>query len=711
MTEEVSKNKLTASFHMILLLAMFIGLAILIMYRVAVIQFFDTEKWVEKGEKIHNNTRKIPYTRGNICADDGSILATSVPYYWLRLDLKAPIVAKVYKENVALLCREVAAFFKTDATALRKRMDAELLKGNRWFLIYNEKVSFAKLQEFKRLSSLSRDRFGSALIEDMDSNRILPNDDMASRTIGIMSKSPYGGVHGPIGYTGIEGLMESYLAGTDGKAILKNMSGAWTPVPVEEPQHGKDVITTLNLNLQDFTENALLRQMQISQAAWGAAIVMEVKTGKIKAVANLGRKADGSYAETYNYALGNMGCSEPGSTFKLVSLMAALEQGVVDTSTVIDLGSGRWEYRTQPITDSDYGKRTHGAISVKKIFEISSNVGTAKAIVKSFEGRERDFVNRIYQFGLNKPLNMGFAGEGRPIIKNPDSKDWWGASLAQMAYGYELKVTPMQMAAFYNAVANGGKMMKPMFVTEVREKGLPVKTFQPEVMNPAICSKETLGKVRAMLEGVCIRGTGRGMKFPYFPLAGKTGTAQIAFNDQGYGSTHQYQASFVGYFPADTPEYTVMVVISGPKGAYYGGSVAMPVFKEVVERTYAAFLEPRLKDDDVVRRIPEFKAGFHDGVSHVANVLKLPVNADKSSKSSSVVSIAVNDDKAVAVPVAITKDEVPDVKGMGGRDALYLLESSGLHVKLNGFGKVNRQSVPPGTKIKKGQTVMLELSI
>lgn len=707
------RKYITLRFGIIYFLSMALTAAIVV--KLFMIQNVDTGKWEQIAKNLKTNTSEIQAKRGNVCADDGSILATSIPYYELRFDCKAPRIIRDFDEKSDAFCEEVSNFFGISKSQFKNRLVRAFKRGNRWFQIYPQKVNYNQLQQFKRLSMLHRANFGSGLIIVGESERIMPHGDMASRTIGTLNKGAYGGIHGNIGYSGIEGMMESYLAGVNGLALKHNYSGHWVDIPITEPEDGKDVITTINVNLQDFTQNALMRQMEKSQAQWGTAVVMEVATGDVKAIANIGRLKDGTYGEAYNYALGHAGCSEPGSTFKLVSLMVAMEDGYVDTMDVYDTGIGRWDYKGQTIYDSDYGHGGHGVINVKEILELSSNVGVAKVITKYYEGKERDFIDRIYNFGLNKPLGLGFAGEGVPYIKYPTDNAWWGPSLAWISYGYEIKLTPIQTLTFYNAVANGGRMVKPRFVKEIRENGLLVRKFDTEVLNPMICSKSTLGKARAMLEGVCIEGTGRALNNPYFPIAGKTGTAQVAYDNQGYTKGgKKYQASFCGYFPADDPKYSIIVAVVGPKGLYYGGSVAGPVFKEVVAKVYASFMDPRTKDSDKAdepqktNEIQLVDNAFRIDVLEATSELNIGV--DKNQLSGDLVSVTLDGEKAEVKTKELQEDLVPNVVGMVGSDALYLLEKIGLKVKMNGFGKVNRQSLKAGNTIKKGQTIYLELS-
>lgn len=704
---EIRKD-ITFRFGIIYFLAVVIGLIIVV--KIVMIQAMDTGRWEKIARELRTNTSEILARRGNVCADDGSILATSIPYYELRMDLAAPQVKRVYDKLADEFSLEMAEFFGFSKSGFRKQLDREFKKGNRWFLLFPGKIDHNQLAEFKKLKMMSRAGFGSGLIVIGESRRVMPHGDMASRTLGTLNKGAYGGIHGNVGYSGIEGIMESYLAGENGMALKRNFSGHWVDVPIREPKDGKDVITTINVNLQDFTQNALMQQMVKSQAEWGTAIVMEVKTGEIKAIANLGRKTDGTYAETYNFALGHAGCSEPGSTFKLVSLMAAMEDGYVDTADVFDTGIGKWEYRGQTVYDSDYGHGGHGLISMKRIFELSSNVGVARVITKYYEGREKQFMDRINSFGLNKSLGLGFAGEGVPYVKYPGDKNWWGPSLAWISYGYELKLTPIQTLTFYNAVANDGKMVKPSFIREVRENGQLVKKFGAEVINPSICSRETLLKAQDMLKAVCASGTGKSLKNPYFPIAGKTGTAQVAYQNEGYlkEGRKNYQASFAGYFPADDPKFSAIVVIVGPKGSYYGGSVAGPVFKEVVGRTYATFLDYRSDTVEEVIRTPRIKTAFKDELELAIRDLALPISLQQTEGDLIRVDVQEKDTPQLS-GVALQEGIVPDVTGMGGSDALYLLESAGLKVILTGVGQVQKQSLPPGEKIESGKTIWLVL--
>ncbi len=675
------------------------------------VQQIKNERWEQIAKNLKENTVKIEPNRGNICADDGSVLATSVPGYFVRIDLAAEGVKRVFSNESDSLAFYLSGFFK-DASRqeYNQRLNSAYKNGNRGFMLTPRKVDYQELQQIKKFPILRRGRFGGGMIIEQENQRVTPLGSLALRTIGDLNKGAYGGVHGNIGYTGLEGAYEQYLKGKEGISYRENLSGRWVTRTEIEPQDGMDVITTINVKLQDITESALLRNLEKHSADWGTAILMEVETGEIKAIANLG-KEKGGYNENYNYALGNQGCYEPGSTFKLISLMAAMEDGLIDTSDVYDTGSGVWKYRDRTIYDSDYRYGGHGKMTVKQIFEKSSNVGVAKIITSAYEKNPKNFVDRVYGFGLNKPLGLEVKGEGKPFFKYPGDTDWWGTTLAWMSYGYESKMTPLQVLTFYNAVANNGRMVKPRLVNEIRENGVLIRQYKTEVINPMIATRETIGKAQKMLEGVCEYGTGRSLQNPWFKIAGKTGTAQVATGQGGY-QKGMYLASFAGYFPADNPKYSLIVTINNPRsGAFYGGSVAGPVFKEIAERVFAvrnlfgeSGEEPETPEIPV---LPEIKKGPSENILRVAHELKIEnLTGDPATTLASIKKV---DNKLVLDEMEIPSGKVPDVRGMGATDAIFILENAGLRVKIKGIGKVKEQSIPPGSGYSRGAYVYLTL--
>ena len=674
------------------------------------VQQIKNERWEQIAANLEKNTLIVQPNRGNICADDGSVLATSVPGYFVRIDLVAEGVQRVFHEESYSLAYHLSRFFGDNSQReYLRRLTAAYRAGNRGFMLTPRKVDYRELQQIKKFPILCRGRYGGGMIIEQENKRLNPLGVLALRTIGGLNKGAYGGVHGNIGYTGLEGAFEQYLKGKDGISYKENLSGRWVTRTEIEPKDGMDVITTINIKLQDIAESALHKQLHEMKADWGTAILMDVQTGEIKAMANLG-KENGDYFENYNYALGHAGCYEPGSTFKLVSLMAAMEDGRVDTSDVFDTGSGVWKYRDRTIYDSDWRYGGHGEMTVKQIFEKSSNVGVAKIITSCYEKNPKDYVDRVYSFGVNKPLGLEIAGEGKPFFKYPGDSDWWGTTLAWMSYGYESKMTPLQILTFYNAVANDGKMVKPRLVKEIRDKGMLVKQFRPEIINPMIVSKETLGKAQAMLEGVCETGTGRSLQNPYFKTAGKTGTAQVATGQEGY-QEGMYLASFAGYFPADNPRYSMIVTVNNPRaGTYYGGTVAGPVFKKIAEKVYDSQIlieELREVEEEKNTTLPEIKKGKSTDIIKLAEELKIVGIA--GNPATTLADVKKENEGVVLTNANLPAGAVPDVRGMGASDAIFVLENSGLQVEVNGVGKVKKQSITPGAKFSRGQTIYLTL--
>ena len=685
---------------------LFLLFGALVVFKIFSVQQIKNEQWAKIAENLSKKTIVIKPNRGNICAEDGSVLATSVPGYFVRIDLAADGVKEVFNQKTRdSLAYYLSHFFK-DASQrdYSNRLNEAYKKKNRGFLLTPRKVDYTELQKIKKFPILRRGRYGGGLIIEQENQRINPLGILALRTIGSLNKGAYEGVNEPIGFTGLERAYEQYLKGEKGISYRQNMSGRYVTRTEIEPQNGLDIITTLNVKMQDITENALYNQLKITDGDWGTAVLMEVKTGKVKAIANLS-KSGGDYYENDNYAIGHRGCYEPGSTFKLVSLMVALEDGAVDTSDVFDTGNGRWARNNRVITDT----HGYGKLTVKQIFEKSSNVGVAKVITSCFDNRIEDYVDRVYKFGINKPLGLEFDGEGVPIFKYPGDSDWWGTTLASMSYGYDSQMTPLQILTFYNAVANNGKMVKPRFVSEIRDNGALVKTIKTEVINPMIASKETIGKAQKMLEGVCEYGTGKTLQNDLFKIAGKTGTARIARDKFGY-SNGVYLASFAGYFPADNPKYSMIVTINNPRNGYYGASVSGPVFKEVALKIFASQMLYENEMDEQPsedRQLPEIKNGKSNDILKIAKALDI----DKVSgqPETPIVQTKKENNKVLLVNQETPAGVIPDVRGMGAKNAIYLLENVGLQVKINGYGKVKTQSISPGSNYKKGQTVFLSL--
>lgn len=540
--------------------------------------------------------------------------------------------------------------------------------------------------------------------------RIQPHVFLASRTIGYTNP-------GTGNVVGIEGAYDRELHGTDGLRLMQKVAGnLWIPLNTTndvEPEDGYDVTTTIDVTLQDVAHNALYQQLSTHGAHHGCAILMEVKTGDIKAIVNLERDSQGNYHEGYNYAIGES--TEPGSTFKLPVLMAALEDGYTDLDDSVDTEKGAFTVFDKTIKDTREGG--YGKITVQEVFEFSSNVGMAKIITGAYQGHEARFIDRLYRMNLNQGLNLDIKGEGKPEIKYPGDKFWSGISLAMMSHGYEVRMTPLQILTFYNAVANNGKMVRPRFVTGLRKHGKTVKTYPGEVIDPSICSASTIRKARRMLEGVVDSGTASNLRSQVLRIAGKTGTAQIANTKYGYRAPEgtSYQASFAGYFPTDKPRYSCVVVVNSPsKDVYYGNLVAGPVFLEIAKKIYATRfdLHPDVETqyaDAPANNLPYSKGGYRAELAKVLDILDIPAEMDVQDEQW--VRTQRDSAKIVVRKLSVIRNLVPNVQGMGLKDAIFLLENTGLKVRFAGRGTIVGQSLSPGTNFRKGDVIYLEMSI
>lgn len=684
-------------------------LAVALIVRIIILQYVQHGKWAGMSDKYVYRTSEVQANRGDILSDDGRLLASSVPYYTIYMDTRSSgMSAETWSEGInglsaglaRLLGDRSAAGWKAAITEARRR-------GDRYFLI-KRRVDYATLQKIRELPIFREGQYGGGMVAQVENRRILPNNELAARTIGYLNL----GIGG--NEVGVEGAFDRELAGKNGVAVKQRLiGGVW--IIVENATsvnaiNGNDVVTTIDIDLQDVASSALLNQLRKHNAHHGCVVLMEVKTGDIKAIANLEIGGDGRYHETYNYALGES--TEPGSTFKLPALMAAIEDGVIDTGDIVDTGKGSVRFYNKIIRDSrDEG---YGKISVKEVFEKSSNVGTSKIIYDGYKDKPKDFVDRLYAMKLNQELDLQLLGEGKPLIRYPGDKFWSGLSLPMMSHGYEVQMTPLQILTFYNAVANDGKMMKPRFVTEILRSGIRIRKYEPEVIINSVASRSTIRKAKSMMEGVVENGTATNLKNSNYKIAGKTGTAQIANDNKGYrqGARISYQASFVGYFPAENPLYSCIVVVNAPSnGVYYGNVVAGTVFKEISDRVYATrFYREHdvLTSRDIKPLAPEAGNGYRADIDVVLRNLKVQY---RRTSSDDWVATRESGDTIRLSSVRLNEGLVPDVRGMSLRDAVFLLENSGLRVKFNGKGRVLRQSPEHGSRYFEGSVVSLEMNM
>jgi cell division protein FtsI (penicillin-binding protein 3) len=684
--------------------------ALLIFYRLCVLQFSEGAFWRAKAEAFTTKVEDMEAVRGNIFDANGALLATSLPYYEVAVDINAPsITDKIYRENRDSLSMMMSRLFSDRSQREYLQMLNKARRDNDRYVLLKRNVSYKDLQKLKTFPIFRKGRRGG-LVTLQTNRRERPFQMLAGRTIGLSRPG--------IKPVGLEGAFDSVLMGVSGKRLMQKIAGdVWRPINDEnevEPKDGSDLYTTIDINIQDVAEQALMRSLIKNKAAFGCAILMEVETGEIKAIANLSRseKDSAAYNESLNYAVGYP--AEPGSTFKLASMLAAIDEYNISLDEKVQVGKGSCMYYDRPMRDAHEPETP--AITVQRAFETSSNVGISKVVTKYFSKNPQQFIDRLKSYHLNEKLGLSIPGEGIPRIKNVKDKDWYGTSLPWISIGYECLVTPLQTLTLYNAIANGGRMVKPRFVREIRSNGNVVKTFTTEVIAEKIVKDATLAKARLLLEGVVKNGSGKGLNITAFRVGGKTGTAQIAkHGDYKRGGT-TYQGSFVGYFPADNPLYTCIVIINSPaNGTYYGGLVAGPVFKEIAEKVYSGsvdFLQPVNESRKIITNVPQMATARSDEIAAVARTVGLPAShipgqgyAKRDQSDSLKLSL-----KPVGIEKQLRRGVMPDLSGLSAKDALYLLENNGLYVRLQGMGSVKKQSISAGQRFGKGDRIILTLS-
>ncbi len=662
MIDELLKKIMNRFYFVIFFMIIF---SFVLMGKLIYIQVVDGEKYkiIASNQTVKNVV--LQPSRGNIYSEYGSLMATSVAQYEVRWDSKVPSNS-LYNNNKEKLAKDLSLILQTPYTKLYESLENARENNNRYMLIAKN-LSYSKLKKIRSLPIFNLPSFKGGLIVEQQIKREHPLGKIAERTIGYEQKSPNGNYF----RVGIEGAFGTYLRGEEGRRLKQRIAnGQWKPindVNEKEPTQGHDVYTTINLNIQDITHSALLEQLEKYKAEHGTAVVMETKTGKIRAIVNLGRTSKGTYYEKLNYAVGEL--NEPGSTFKLISMIAALEDKAIDLEDLVDTGNGEITFYNK-YKVRDVKKGGYGLIPASKVFELSSNVGMVNIVHNYYKDDPSKFVNRLYNMGVNKPLGVSIKGEPKPKIPYPSDKDWDGLDLPWMAYGYGLSMTPLQILSFYNAIANDGELLRPQFIEKITNAGeKPQKVFKKEIINPSICSEETLIKIKSMLFNVVDKkwGTANQIKDSLFNVAGKTGTCQLDYTKEEV----QYISSFVGYFPAENPTYSCIVVIHRPDKSlgYYGSTVAAPVFKKIAKKIYIS--TPK----NIIIKPSE---------------IRLSLNKAQNDK--------------------INNIEIPDLVGKTSLDAISIVEKLGLNFKIVGNGRVVKQSIKPGTKIKVGQLIVLEFS-
>jgi cell division protein FtsI (penicillin-binding protein 3) len=673
------------------------------------IQFVEGDQWRERSRQQTIDTMEVEAIRGNICANDGSLLATSVPIFDIYWDSQVISEEEFDKEHDSLAYYLSQTFKDKTRQEFRKILEAARKDKKEYALIHKSllsdedtQISYELLKKIKTFPIFKLGRSKGGLITEQKEKRVTPYQTLAKRTIGFERNGIF---------VGLEGAYSKQLEGTSGIRLRKKIAGGvWMPLDENEiePQNGNDVITTIDVDIQDVAEKALEENLIKNDADHGCVVLMEVATGHVKAIANLTKSTEGVYEEKYNYAIGES--SEPGSTFKLFSVVAALDDGAITLSDLVKIG--KIQYANRTMQDSHISG--YGPVSVTKAFWQSSNVGISQAIYGAYKDNPKKFTDKLYSMRVNLPLGIDIGGEALPVVKNPENTSWSKTTLPWMSIGYEVALTPLQILAFYNAIANNGKLVKPLFVKEIQKMGKVVETKNTVVLKDSVCSLKTALLARKLLEGVVDSGTAKSLSNTVYKVAGKTGTAQVALGSKGYSDDGaiSYKASFVGYFPADDPKYSCIVVINNPsKGAYYGGAVAAPVFKQIADRVFATCLDIPPQHADTSGRdlsVPFVKAGNQKDLFVIYE--KLDFASLTQNPDADWVYVSSDTRAATLKEKSFAYGYVPDVVGMGLRDAVYMLESVGLKVTVTGKGKVATQSLLPGTSVSKGSTVTITLS-
>ncbi len=685
------------------------ALGLVIIGRAVYIQTVEKEYWTKLSNKLHLKYIDLNAERGSIYSEDGNMLSTSIPVFDIYIDFGAEGLrdkaGKRFYDNLDSLSYSLASIFKDATKATYKKQLQAAYKNKTRYYPLKKKISFDEYKQLREFPLVRQGRNRSGFIAEVKDNRVNPYVLLANRTIGLSRGDTTKNV-------GLERTYDSLLKGQKGKRLVRYMAGMYVPVDGAEidPENGKDIITTLDTYMQDVAENALLNMMDSNNSLHGTCIVMETATGKIKAIANLGKRPDGSYLEDFNYGIGKS--TEPGSIFKLATLLALFEDKYVDTNSLVDCEGGQKLFHGLRIRDSHLGTKT---ITVKEAFARSSNVAFAKLAEEFYKNQPQKFVDHLHRLRLDTATGVDIIGQGKPLIKKPSGKFWGKTTLPFMAHGYEELITPLHMLMVYNAVANDGKMMKPYLVNAITRQGTTIKSFEPKVLVQNICSPQTLEKLKACLLEVVENkhGTAHQLKTPVYAFAGKTGTAVTAMDNKGYNKGNKiYQSSFIGYFPAEKPKYSIAVVIQNGNESRlaYGGVVSAPVFKEVADRIYAYdvkdqnYFNTPVKHDSINYAYRSYKTD----IPGLLNIFKF--NTTDSSTGGNWRTLNIYNDNTIIRSTSSSKNNIPDVTGMGLKDAVYILENKGLKVSASGKGKVIFQSLAANTIINKGQVIALQLN-
>lgn len=705
----VNKRRIMTRYFFVVVLLGFLGLAIIV--KAALTMFMERDYWAEVADRFVAENVQVPANRGNILSSDGKLMASSLPEYRIYMDFQAGGEKKdtMLMNHLDEICAGLhsiipgwsAAQFKNNILQGRKQK-------SRYYSLYPRRISYIQYKQIKELPLFRLGKNASGLTEQIYNQRKKPFGSLASRTLGDLYADTAQGAK-----NGLELAFDTLLKGKAGITHRQKVLNKYLNITDINPVDGYDLVSTIDVDMQDICEKALVDKLKELNAYVGVACLMEVKTGEVRAIVNMTRGNDGEYHEVRNNAISDM--MEPGSTFKTASIMVALEDGYITPETIVETGNGQKLMHGRVMKDWNWSKGGYGTIDVTRIMEVSSNVGVSSIIEQYYGSNPEKFVDGLKRMSINEPLNLQIPGEGKPNIKGPKERYFAKTTLPWMSIGYETQLPPLNILTFYNAIANNGVMVKPKFVSRAVKDGQTVMEFPTEIINPKICSDRTLDYIHDILHKVVSEGLATPAGSSQFAVAGKTGTAQISQGAAGYTSAgRKYLVSFCGYFPAEDPQYSMIISIQKPGLPASGGTMAGSVFGKIAERIYAKNLRYELASaaDSVLKVLPGVKNGDMRKAEYVLEKLDIGVSTSyTSTKAGTIWGTAEQSGEDVMLSQVETQDNLmPSVLGMGAKDALYLLESRGLSVSLSGKGKVRRQSITKGTAIKKGQHVQLYLN-
>lgn len=715
----VNKRDIIMRYAVVVFFLAFIGICVLI--KAGIIMFKERGYWQDVAARFVRENVSVPSTRGNILSSDGKLMASSLPEYRIYMDFmvsesdpkrKVKEQARkdsVFKANLNDLAAGLHQLFPDRSAAyFKQHLQRGRNQESRYYLIYPKRISYLQYKAVQELPIFNQGANRGGLVGVEYNQRKKPFGSLAARTLGdVYADTTLGAKNG------LELTFDSVLRGKNGVTHRQKVMDRYLNIVDVAPVDGADVISTIDVDMQDIAEKALIDEMKEINAYVGVVVLMEVQTGEVKAIVNMTKGNDGGYYEMRNNAISDM--MEPGSTFKTASIMVALEDGYITPHTMVNTGNGVKMMHGSAMKDHNWHRGGYGEIDVTRILEVSSNVGVSSIIDQYYKDDPQKFVDGLKRMSIGVPLGLEIAGEGKPNVRGPKERYFAKTTLPWMSIGYETQIPPINILTFYNAIANNGTMVKPKFVREIVKDGQVLESFPTEVINPKICSDKTLTEIREILGKVVSQGLAKPAGSKQFQVAGKTGTAQISQGAAGYHSNRRYLVSFCGYFPAEAPKYSMIVSIQKPGLPASGGTMAGSVFSKIAERVYAKNLHYDMRHaiDSTTNVIPSVKAGELGETYYVLNHLDVPMEHSSVARGNNAWGKAMQDSAAVSFELAAVEEKgnvMPDVVGMGAKDAVYLLEQEGLNVRLSGVGRVRRQTIPAGRSYSRGQTVTLTLN-